>query len=109
MLGRRGVLVLNAVAGMSQLSEIERATPQILAMVDFKAGERYADFQPSSDKYAAYGLAGLVAGGVAAKAGLFKVLIAGLLAAKKFVIIGLVAAGSFIAKLLGKNKDGPVA
>jgi hypothetical protein len=32
MPGRGGVLVLNAVAGMSQLTEIEQATPKILAI-----------------------------------------------------------------------------
>lgn len=105
MLGRRGVLVLNAVAPMSRLSEIEAATPAILAMVDFLPGERYADFDPSTDSYASYGLAALVAGGVGAKAGLFKGLIAVLLAAKKFVIIGLIAVGSFAAKLFGKKRE----
>ena len=46
MLGRRGVLELNVLAGMDQLSEIEQATPSLLEMVDFQAGHRYADFNP---------------------------------------------------------------
>lgn len=102
MLGRHGVLVLNAVAGMEQLPEIKQATPAILAMVDFQEGHRYVDFQPSTDKVATYGLAALVAGGILTKAGFFKVLIAGLIAAKKFVIVALVAMGGVIKKLLGK-------
>ncbi len=105
MLGRRGVLVLNAVASVSALPEIEAAAPSILAMVDFKQGHRYADFNPSTDKVATYGLAALVAGGVLAKAGFFKVLLVGILALKKFVIIGLVAAGSFIKKLFFGKKE----
>ena len=36
MLGRKGVLELNAVAGIEQFSAIDQQTPQILAMVDFK-------------------------------------------------------------------------
>src|SRR3954470_12599437 len=34
ILGRRGILELNAVAGMGQFSQIEKATPDILAMVN---------------------------------------------------------------------------
>jgi uncharacterized membrane-anchored protein len=110
ILGRQGVLVLNAVATMPQLAMVEQATPDILSMVNFKDGSRYADFNPSTDKLATYGLAALVAGGIAAKAGLFKVLWVGLLAAKKFVIMGLVALGAFFkrvwAKMSGKQTTG---
>ena len=101
MLGRRGVLVLNCVADLGQLPEIRTATPQLLGMVEFNQGHRYVDFDPKTDKTAAYGLAALVAGGVAAKAGLFKVLFAGILAAKKFIIIGALALAGFVRKLFG--------
>ncbi|HTL72482.1 MAG TPA: DUF2167 domain-containing protein [bacterium] len=108
MLGRKGVLELNAIAGMNQLGEINGETPKILGMVDFKEGSRYADFDPKVDKVAAYGIAALVAGGIAAKMGLFKVLLVGLLAAKKFVIIGVIAVAAFIKKLFnrGGNSSG---
>lgn len=99
ILGRRGVLVLRAIAGMDQLDEIRNATPQILAMVNYNQGHRYADFNPKTDKVAAYGLAALVVGGIAAKAGFFKLLIPVLLAAKKFVVIGVVAVGAFFKRL----------
>jgi uncharacterized membrane-anchored protein len=98
LLGRRGVLVLNAVASMSQLKLVEAVTPDILAAVNFQEGHRYADFKESTDKVATYGLAALVAGGIAAKAGFFKVLIAGILALKKFVIIGVIALFTGIKK-----------
>ena len=77
MLGRGGVLVLNGVAAMSQLPEIEQVTPKILAAIDFNPGHRYADFNPKSDKIAEYGLAPLAAGTAAAaavKLGFFKAL-----------------------------------
>lgn len=102
MLGRRGVLVLNAVASVDQLALIEKATPELLGMVNFQDGHRYADFNASTDKVATYGLAALVAGGLLAKGGLFKVLIAGLIAAKKFVIIGAIALFAGIKKLIAK-------
>jgi uncharacterized membrane-anchored protein len=102
VLGRRGVLDLDAVAGMHQLSEIENRTPDILNMVDFDQGNRYADFDPKIDKVAKYGIAALVAGGVAgvaAKLGLFKLLWVFILAAKKFIIIGLAAIAAFFRKI----------
>jgi uncharacterized membrane-anchored protein len=105
ILGRRGVLVLNAVAAMSQLPEIEQKAPKILAAIDFNPGHRYADFsEAAGDKVASYGIAALVAGGVAAKLGLFKGLWVAILAAKKFVIIGFVALAAWLRKLFGKNK-----
>lgn len=105
ILGRRGVLVLNAVAAMSQLPEIERNSPEILAAVDFNPGNRYADFsEASGDKVASYGIAALVAGGVAAKLGLFKGLWVLLLGAKKFVIVGFIALSAWLRKLFGKSK-----
>jgi uncharacterized membrane-anchored protein len=107
VLGRGGVLVLNAVAPMTSLPEIEEQVPALVKMADFNAGKRYADFNNSSDKVAAYGLAALVAGGIAAKAGLFKVLWVGLLAFKKFIIIGFIALSGFIKKLFGRKQPPP--
>ena len=104
MLGRRGVLVLNAVAGMSQLQDIEAAAPAVLAMVDFQEGHRYTDFNASTDKVATYGLAALVVGGLAAKAGLFKGLFVAILAAKKLVIVGFVAVAAWLKKVFGKKE-----
>ncbi len=109
MLGRRGVLVLNVVAQMHQLAQVENATPAILAMVNFQDGHRYADFNASTDKTATYGLAALVAGGIAAKAGLFKGLWVAILAFKKLIIVGAVAlAGSikkFFAWIRGRSSS----
>jgi uncharacterized membrane-anchored protein len=96
MLGRGGVLVLNAVANMSQLQSVKQATPGLLRMVDFQPGHRYADFNSSTDKVATYGIAALVAGGIAAKMGLLKFLWVGILAFKKIIILALIAlAGTF--------------
>ena len=103
ILGRRGVLELNAVAALDQFPEIDRQTPQILSMVDFKEGNRYADFDPKMDKVATYGIAALVAGGIAAKLGAFKLLWIGLLAAKKFIVLGIAAVVAFIKKLFKRR------
>ena len=91
ILGRKGVLVLNAVANMSQLAAIQSHMTEVLAFTEFNPGYGYADFDPKVDKTAAYGLAALVAGGVAAKAGLFAKLFALLIAAKKIIAVAVVA------------------
>ncbi len=98
ILGRRGTLVLTVLGDMNSLPQINNDVPGILSMVDFKPGNTYAEFDPKIDKVAEYGLAGLIAGGAlagAAKlglfAGLFKWIIAGIIALKKLVIVAVVA------------------
>ncbi len=76
VLGRAGVLDLTVVAGMQQMAMVDSRMSEVLGMVSFNVGNRYAEFNPELDKVAGYGLAGLIAGGVLAKAGFFKFLIA---------------------------------
>ncbi|KRE94882.1 hypothetical protein ASG87_17355 [Frateuria sp. Soil773] len=104
VLGRQGYLSLNAVAPIEQLAQVRADMPQVLAMTEFDAGQRYADYNPRTDKLAAYGIGALVAGGIAAKAGLFAKLGVMLLALKKFVVIGLVAIGGLFAKLFKRRQ-----
>ena len=103
VLGRRGVLVLNAVALMDQIEGVRRDMSQVLTFAEFNDGHRYADFQPGSDHVAEYGIAALVAGGIAAKAGLFKGLLALLLAGKKLLIVGVAAIGVWLKKLFSRQ------
>jgi uncharacterized membrane-anchored protein len=107
ILGRHGILVLKAVSTMDELPEIEKQAPQILSMVDFNQGNRYADFDPKVDKVAAYGIAALVAGGIAAKLGLFKMLLVFLVAAKKFIIIAFAAVAAWLRKIFKGRKNVP--
>ena len=97
-LGRTGVLQVNVVADMRQLDDINGQVPKLLSMVSFTEGHRYADFNASSDPLAAYGLAALVAGGVAAKAGLLKWLLAAAAASWKLIAVGIAGAGAVIAR-----------
>ena len=103
VLGRRGVLVLNAVGGMAQLPIIKPAMQEVISFVEFQEGHRYADYLPGKDKAATYGIAGLVAGAIATKAGFFKLLLAGLLAAKKLLIVAGVVVVGFVKKLMGRS------
>ncbi len=104
VLGRKGVLVMNAVAGMNQIAMIKTEMPKVLAVTEFKTGNAYGDFDSSTDKVAEYGIAALVAGAAATKLGLFAKLFAMLLAFKKAVLIGLAAIGAAVAKFFGKGK-----
>ena len=105
ILGRRGVLVLNAVSSIDQLATVKKGTPDVLAAVEFNEGHRYADYLPGTDKAAAYGIGGLILGATAAKAGLFKLIWVALLASKKLVLAGIVAAGAAIKKLFGGRNE----
>jgi uncharacterized membrane-anchored protein len=58
---------------------------------------------------AEYGIAALVAGGVAAKLGLFGKLVALLLAFKKLIIVGVAAVGSAIWKLFKRQPKADAA
>jgi uncharacterized membrane-anchored protein len=106
VLGREGVLSMNAVAGMSQLSGIQQDMQSLLKLAEFNPGQRYEEFNGSSDRLAAYGIGALVAGGVAAKLGLFAKLFAVILAFKKVLIAGVIAASGLLARVFkGRSKD----
>lgn len=105
VLGRKGVLNLNAVAGMEQLKLIEERAPEILSTVDFNEGHRYADFNPATDKVAEYGIAALVAGGIAAKVGLFKWLWLAILSMKKLIVVAFLGVVGFFKKLFGRKSE----
>jgi uncharacterized membrane-anchored protein len=108
VLGRRGVLVLNAVARMDQLPVVRNEARDVISAVNFSEGHRYSDYLPGKDHAAAYGVAGLILGATAAKAGFFKILWVGILAFKKLIVaavIGLIAA---VRRLFGR-RDSDVA
>ncbi len=108
VLGRHGVLEVSIVSSASQMALIEGKAPAILGMVDFTEGNRYTDYK-AGDKVAAYGIAGLIAGGVLAKAGFFKVIGVFLLKFSKVIIVGLIALVAGLAKLFGKKKPAGAA
>lgn len=96
LLGRRGVMTVTLVASPETLPA---AVPHVEALLDgyrFRPGNTYAEFVPSTDKIAEYGLTALVVGG--AGAALVK---SGLLAKLwKPIAIGLVALGAGLKRLI---------
>lgn len=112
ILGRKGVLDLNIIASMGALPLIDSRVNTILSMIYFNNGNTYAEFNPSVDEAAAYGLAGLIAGGVLTKAGFFKGLLAVLFASKKLIgvlLLGAIGGLWGAIKLLFRRKPPPTA
>lgn len=102
VLGRKGVLVLNAVAGMEYLEEVKAGIPSVLEMASFNPGHTYAAFDSKVDEVAAWTVGGLVAGKVLAKAGIFALLLKNI----KLILIGLAAAGAAAWKFIsGRRKN----
>ena len=107
VLGRRGFVSLNAVSRMDQLKDVQAGMQQLLTQVEFDQGARYADYDAKTDKVAAYGIAALIGGGLAAKAGLFAKLGALLLGLKKLLIplaLVLVAGGRKLFGVFKRDK-----
>jgi uncharacterized membrane-anchored protein len=106
VLGRKGVLIMNFIAGIQQLAEIDSNVEPVLAMAEFNQGFRYQDFNPDLDKVAAYGIGALVAGKVLAKTGLIAM---ALLALKKFWIFIILGLGAAFKALFRGKKPEPVS
>lgn len=104
ILGRKGVLVLSAIAARSDLERLAPEMERLLPMVEFKPGAKYSDFA-AGDRIAEYGIAALVAGTVATKAGVFKWLLALILAAKKYLLLLLFGAGAALKKFFSKEAE----
>lgn len=94
-LARRGVLTMNAVAGMRDLEAVRSRMAGLVDRVEFQEGHGYDDFGPGMDRIAAYGIGALIAGKLSAKKGLLKVLFGLLLAGKKFTVFAFVAVLAF--------------
>ena len=95
LLGREGFVSLNLITSASAVDEDKSAARELLAAVNFNSGKRYGDFNSSTDKVAAYGLAALVAGVAAKKLGLLALLAA--MAVKFAKIIAVAVAAFFVA------------
>jgi uncharacterized membrane-anchored protein len=108
-LGREGYMSLNLVTDLDRLPRHKQDALDLLSALQFNDGRRYADFNSSTDKVAAYGLAALVAGAAAKKLGFFAIALAFLAKFAKVLVVGAGAALYGLGKLFGKNKDKPAA
>ncbi|MCJ8164154.1 DUF2167 domain-containing protein [Pontibacter sp. E15-1] len=101
VLGRKGVLVLNAIAGMNSLPEVRENIATVTNSVGFETGHSYFDFDPDVDDVAAWTIGGLVAGKVLAKVGFFALV----LKFWKIIAVAVAAAGSAVMKFFKRRKE----
>lgn len=81
ILGRHGVIVINALGSMDQLSNVKAELPLVLDMATFNEGFRHEDYDPSIDGDSRRGLGSLIDG----KEEVMKDTI------KRFLVIGVAA------------------
>jgi uncharacterized membrane-anchored protein len=101
ILGRKGVLVLQAISGMNQLDSVNKNINNILGMVSFNKGNRYEDFDSKIDNVAAWTIGGLVAGKLLAKAGILALILKNI----KLIILAIAGFGGAVwRRITGKKK-----
>ncbi|MFZ1686896.1 MAG: DUF2167 domain-containing protein [Flavobacteriales bacterium] len=100
VLGRKGVLQLNAVSTMEELENVKANIPGVLAMAQFNDGFRYDQFDDNTDQVAALTVGGLVAGKVLAKVGLFAFFGKFI----KIILIAIAAGGAAVWRFLSGRK-----
>ncbi len=101
ILGKEGYIILNAIGDMSVFEAFNKNKDEIIASVTFNKGNKYSDFNSKTDKIAAYGIGGLIAGKVLAKAGFFAVIIK----FGKFILIGFLAFFGKIKRMIFGAKE----
>jgi uncharacterized membrane-anchored protein len=105
-LGRHGYLSMNMVGGLKDLGELKPHVQVLLNNLNFVPGKTYADFDSTTDKVAAAGLTALIAG-AAIKSGLLAKLWAFIvplvLAAKKLIVLLVIAIGGLLARFWRKR------
>lgn len=105
VLGREGYFSVNLVTTLDRLELEKPAARELLAGLSFNPGKRYSDFNAATDRTAEYGLANLVEGSSAKKAGLLAAT-GGFVA--KFWLLGLLAiagGGLGAAKIMHRRKN----
>lgn len=101
ILGRKGVIILNAIATMPNVAVVKKDISKVLDIVQFSDGQAYKDFNPDVDKVAAWTIGGLVAGKLLAKAGV----LAFLLKFWKLIAVAVAGAGGALWKKFKRKKE----
>lgn len=103
VLGREGYINFNLVTSNSLVLENKIHIHKTIASVDYNEGKRYENFVESTDHVAKYGLAALITGVVAKKAGLLAVI--GIFAVKMWKLLILIPVALFagIKGLFNRN------
>jgi uncharacterized membrane-anchored protein len=104
-LGRDGYFSLNLISGADTIAANKPVVHDLLSGLQYAQGKRYEDFDESTDKIAAYGLAALVGGVAVKKLGLLALAGVFLLKLWKLAVIGLIAVAAGVRKLFARRRD----
>lgn len=104
VLGRKGVLSMNAVGELSQLEDIKAAIPTVIHAATFTKGNQYAEFDPEVDQVAAYTVGGLIAGKILAKVGFFALILKNIKLIGIALVAGFAALRKRLAGLFGRRR-----
>jgi uncharacterized membrane-anchored protein len=104
-LGREGFFSMNLVTDLKLIEDRKPIAKKLLASLTYDQGKRYADFNASTDKVAAYGLAALVGVAAAKKFGLFALIGVALVKFWKILAVAAVAVASVFGKRLKSTKS----
>jgi uncharacterized membrane-anchored protein len=110
ILGRKGMISMNAVSKMYSLPLVNQDISKVLSVASFTQGNSYFDFDSKTDKIAVWTIGGLVAGHLLAKAGILAVIAKFLAPLWKFIVLFFAGIGAWFKRKLGrkKNDDSPV-
>jgi uncharacterized membrane-anchored protein len=103
ILGRKGIMSINAVASIDQLSEVKNHIDPILSSFTYAEGKQYNDFNPDIDEVAAWTIGGLVAGKLLAKAGILALILKNI----KLIGLAIVAAATGLWKWFKRKSQPP--
>lgn len=104
LLGREGYVSMNLVTALAVVEAQKPVARELLGVLSFNEGKRYADFNANTDQVAAYGLAALVGGVAAKKLGLLATL--GVFLAKfwKVALLAVAGFGAVVRKWFSGRK-----
>lgn len=108
VLGRKGMLSLNAVGKMDVLPLVNKDVSKVVSVASFTEGNSYFDFNPKIDNVAAWTIGALVAGKILAKVGLFALIAKFLAPFWKFIVLAFAGMGAWFKRKLGRKKEANV-
>jgi len=105
-LGRDGYFSLDLITDDKDIGADKVVAEQLLGSLAYEPGKRYEDFNSSTDKVAAYGLAALVGVVAVKKLGLLALAGAFLLKAWKLGMIAIAGIGAAVRRIVNRKGSG---
>ena len=105
-LGRNGYLSLNLLTDKAHFAAEQPEAEALLGDLAYLPGKRYADFQPSSDRVAEYGVAALIGAVALKKLGIIALGTAVVVKFAKVGILAVLAAGAAVRRFFGRRDKG---